>query len=359
MSVTADAPTFQALPASWYSDETQNREEVARIIRRGWHIAGLAAEVAEPGSFMTTEIGGVPIVVTRDRAGELHALINVCPHRGMVLASGSGSAKLLQCPNHAWVFTLGGELRSAPRSENEPAFCREKLHLRRAGLQTWGPFVLVNIDEHAAPPRAELDAMRRSVEQYGLDFDALVPYGEPTDWVVEANWKIVIENYLECYHCPLVHQDFSKVFDVTENRFPLEGDDLLLSAEIPVRDREQSVLDTTGAVGGSHFHLLFPTMTINIYPGAGALEATWYWPIDANRTGMRTVVTLPPDAPEGYGEQINDLAVQVGDEDNGLCESMHRGLASGMLERPTLLPGHEGLLVRFQSLVRDWLSSPA
>lgn len=351
-----------ALPAAWYSDTAQFELEQRQIFRRTWQIGVLATEVTEPGSFATTEVGGIPVVVTRDADGALHALLNVCPHRAMVLASGSGTAKLLQCPNHAWTFALDGAFRHAPRADREPAFCADGLNLRRAAAHEWGPFVLVNLDVEAAPPLRELAAMEESIAAAGLDFHELHQVGPLYDCDIKSNWKIVCENYLECYHCAVVHPDFSKVFDVSAERYALKPDGDLLSAQTPVKStnnvaRQQAVLNTSGTVQGSLWHLLFPAMTINIYPGEGALEATWYWPKDAHTTGQRSAIFLPRGVSEDYARQVTELSMQVGQEDNDLVEKMHRGMASGALERATLMIESEQLLGHFQARVRELIAA--
>jgi phenylpropionate dioxygenase-like ring-hydroxylating dioxygenase large terminal subunit len=360
-ATTIEPTTHEALPARWYADAEQAEREQHAIFRRTWQVGALAHELAEPGSYATADVGGVPVVLTRDLEGELHALVNVCPHRAMVLATGAGRAKLLQCPNHAWTFTLGGRFRHAPRADREPGFCSDGLDLRRAAVCEWGPLVLVNLDAGAAPPRRELDAMRASVAAEGLDLDAVVLTGPVVDWDIKANWKIVCENYLECYHCAVVHPDFSKVFDVSAERYALKPDGDLLSAATPVKatrkvDEQQAVLRTDGgAVAGSVWHLLFPATTINVYPGEGAFEVTWYWPLDAHTTRGRTAVFLAPGTSAGYAEQVTALSLQVGEEDNRVCEQMHRGMASGGIERATLMEVNEALLVAFQRRVRELL----
>jgi len=126
---------------------------------KAWQYAGPAELVAEPGTFLASEAGHIPVVVTRARDGELRALLNVCRHRGHVVASGCGSRATLQCPYHAWTYELDGSLRRAPRSEREPGFDTTGLSLVPLRLATWGPFVFVNPDRGAAPfePPGDLD----------------------------------------------------------------------------------------------------------------------------------------------------------------------------------------------------------
>ena len=124
-----------------------------------WQYAGPAELVADAGTFFASETGRVPVVVTRASDGELRALLNVCRHRGHLVASGCGSRATLQCPYHAWTYELDGSLRRAPRSEREPGFDTSGLSLLPLAIATWGPFVFVNPDRGATPfePPEDLD----------------------------------------------------------------------------------------------------------------------------------------------------------------------------------------------------------
>ena len=218
MAAPADART---LPFSWYTDESILRDERARVFARSWQYGGRAELVAVPGSFVTTDAGGVPIVVTRDRDGELRAFLNVCRHRGAVLTDGCGERATLQCHYHAWTYELDGTLRSAPRSDREPGFDNDELSLLPASVGTWGPFLFVNPDPGAEPLAdhlGELPAiLARELDVNAIEFHSRVEFG------ANANWKIVVENFLECYHCPTAHPGFSAEVDVHPDRYGLEA----------------------------------------------------------------------------------------------------------------------------------------
>src|SRR5438067_371637 len=139
------------LPYSWYSDPEILRREEERILRTAWQYAGHTGELPERGAFRATRAGRSPVVLTRTRDGELHAFLNVCRHRGYPLAEGSGKRETLQCPYHAWTYALDGSLRTAPRSEEEPAFPKDELGLCEVAVDTWGPFVFVNTSAEAEP----------------------------------------------------------------------------------------------------------------------------------------------------------------------------------------------------------------
>jgi phenylpropionate dioxygenase-like ring-hydroxylating dioxygenase large terminal subunit len=150
----------------------------------------------------------------------VRAFLNVCRHRGFPLAEGSGKRETLQCPYHAWTYGLDGSLRAAPRSDEEPHFPKDELGLCAVAVDTWGPFVFVNAQRDTEPLADALGSMPAQVAELGLDVDDLVFY---TRWEteVDANWKIVSENFLECYHCQVAHPQLAEMLDVSADAYAL------------------------------------------------------------------------------------------------------------------------------------------
>jgi choline monooxygenase len=182
----------ETLPWSWYTDPEVLRAEQEQIFRRTWQYAGHLGQLPEPGSRFAARAGDVPVLVVRDEGGEVRAFLNVCRHRGSVLVDEPGTSATIQCRYHAWTYGLDGSLRAAPRADE--GLDRGDLGLRPVRVETHGPLVFVNPDLDAPAfdrlPDLELDALR---------FHVRLPY------VLEANWKVALENYLECYHCPVAH----------------------------------------------------------------------------------------------------------------------------------------------------------
>src|SRR5918995_1690293 len=201
MATLADGRT---LPFDWYSDPAVLRLERERIFRRTWQYAGRADQVTEPGAFFTCDRGGVPIVVVRDKEETLRAFLNVCRHRGSLVCEGEGRRETLQCPYHAWTYSLDGRLRAAPRADREEGFDAEALGLRAAALATWGPFVFINLDADADPLAEALGRAPELLAEAGVDVAGL-RFHHRSESSAAANWKVVCENYLECYHCPTAH----------------------------------------------------------------------------------------------------------------------------------------------------------
>ena len=233
------------LPASWYSDPEVLRLEQERIFGRAWQYAGSLSQLAEPGSYFTCRAGATPVVVVRTRDGDLRGLVNVCRHRGHEVAEGCGRRETLQCPYHAWTYDLDGSLRAAPRSDREPGFDRADWSLRPVLVDTWGPLVFVNPDLGAAPLAETLGELPQEMADRGLDPAGLEYHGRSRDWVIEANWKLVVENFLECYHCPVAHKSFSKLIDVDPDSYRLTTGRWTSSQYGPVTERGERTSPTS------------------------------------------------------------------------------------------------------------------
>jgi len=204
----------QSLPWSWYSDPDVLRREQERIFRCAWQYVGHTGQVQNVGDRFAAWAGEVPVLVVRAEDG-VRAFLNVCRHRGSLIVDGEGSGKSLQCPYHAWTYDLDGTLRAAPRSDREPDFESEGLSLVKMRLEAWGPFLFVTADDEVPALADTLGPVTQLVPVDDLVFHSRDSY------VLAANWKIACENYLECYHCPVAHKDFSAAYDVDPDDYRL------------------------------------------------------------------------------------------------------------------------------------------
>ena len=211
------------------------------------------------------------MLVTRDTAGELRAFINVCRHRGAVLTEGCG-----EHARRSSATTTRGRTTSTARCGRRrapsasPSFDPADWSLLPASVGTWGPFLFVNPDPEAPPLDEHLgelpEILARDIDLDGLTFHSRV------DFSANANWKIVVENFLECYHCPTAHPSFSDEVDVHPDRYLLEAH--------PTFAAQFATAKRTGERG--QFHLLYPNTGINVFPGPANLSIG---PIAPNGTG--------------------------------------------------------------------------
>ena len=342
------------LPASWYTDRAIAELERERILSRSWQYAGPADLVAEPGSFLATRIAHAPVVLVRDEEGELRGFVNVCRHRAHLVASGNGKRKALQCPYHAWTYGLDGCLRSAPRSDREPAFDTSQFSLIPVKVERLGPMLFANLDTGAGPLTDVLGEVPARLAEGGVDLDQLV-LRRRSGWNTQANWKTGLENYLECYHCPVAHPGLSKVVDVSADAYRLEEHGMVASQYGNPRDPD-AFADTT--VTQAQYHLMFPATTLNVELGPMNLS------VDASLPGSDPGTSLGfADfyAPAEVGdEELGELmafADQVGKEDEALVEGVREGLESGLVPQGRLITSSEHQIAWFQRLVFEALSS--
>jgi choline monooxygenase len=346
----------RTLPYSWYSDPEILRREQERIFRPSWQYAGHLGELPEPGTFLATRAGQMPIVVTRARDGVLRAFLNVCRHRGFAVAEGSGRRETLQCPYHAWTYGLDGGLRAAPRSDEEPDFAEAELGLVPAAVGTWGPFLFVNALPEPEPLAHALGSLPAQVAELGLDVDALVFHSR---WQadLEANWKVSCENFLECYHCPVAHPGFSAVVDVSPESYALTTDGRLSTQRGEARASAGSTLVADGDLPRSQFHFLWPNLGINIFPGRPNLSIGPIVPLAPERTHRFLDYFFGADVDDAWISELLAFDDQVGREDRVLVEGAHRGITSGALEHGYLLGRSEQLIAHFQQLTAAALAA--
>jgi len=340
MSTAARVTT---IPWDWYVSPEILRREQELIFRSAWHYAGPLEWVAEPGRRFPCNAGTAPVVVVRGTDGELRAFLNVCRHRGSVIVKERGVAKTLQCPYHAWTYGLDGCLLSAPRAEREEDFDPDVLGLRSVLVDTWGPCVFVNVDLEAAPLAESLGPIPSLVDPGSLVFR------ERADLEVAANWKVAVENYLECYHCPVAHKAFSALVDVEPDSYRLEVIDDVLSQFGERRG------DGDGGAA-CQFHLVWPALKVIVYPGIQNLSLGPVWPVGPERSAGFLDYFFGPDVSAEDIREFVEFDDQVGREDRELVESVQRGLGSGLLDHGRLLLDSELLIGAFEARVASVLS---
>jgi choline monooxygenase len=335
----------ETLPARWYADADVFQAEKDRIFHRTWQYVGHTGQLAGVGDFFTTRLGDMPVVVVRD--GEaIRAFANVCRHRGSeVVLDCSGNRRTLQCHYHGWTYNLDGTLRSAPRENEQQSFSKATLSLAPFAVDTWGPLVFVNPSPAATPLSDVLGQLPSIFRHAGIDFSKLRMLRRDT-YDIAANWKIVVENFNECYHCPIAHPKFSEVIDTYGYRV----------------DTDHEYFSTYyGPLVGSPNHgvnyaTLWPNTLFSLYGSPPNLQALSIVPVDAGHTRQIVDYFFADDATEAQIRNDVEFSDLVTREDIVLCESVQRGLRSGAVEYGQLMLSREGGIQHFQKLVYRFLS---
>ncbi|MDQ2853211.1 MAG: aromatic ring-hydroxylating dioxygenase subunit alpha [Actinomycetota bacterium] len=213
----AGSSLISTLPGHTYVDPTYFAREQERIFEQLWCCAVSSADLPAPGSFRTVQIGRESILLTRNRTGQARAYFNICRHRGARLCvHESGQVqRAFQCPYHAWTYDLDGKLIAAPNLTKMPDIDRVDYGLRAIHVREWLGYVWVCLADQAPDFTASVqqEVVDRlgdleSIERYDIENLAL---GRRIVYDVRANWKLIIENFMECYHCATIHPELTEV----------------------------------------------------------------------------------------------------------------------------------------------------
>jgi Rieske 2Fe-2S family protein len=211
-------PSLMAtLPGRYYTDPDLFRTEQERVFERMWFCAVRCADLDGPGTFRTVQVGRESVLVIRSRTGALKAFLNVCRHRGAQLCTEEQGhvRRNLRCPYHAWTYDLDGALIAAPHLTRMPDVDRSAYGLLEVGLREWLGYAWVCLADE--PPSFEESVRAAAVERLG-DAAAIDHYGteglalgKRITYDVRANWKLIVENFMECYHCATIHPELTDV----------------------------------------------------------------------------------------------------------------------------------------------------
>jgi phenylpropionate dioxygenase-like ring-hydroxylating dioxygenase large terminal subunit len=186
------------IPIGAYNSRALYELEVEKLFRPGWLILGRGDQVAQPNSYLSIDLVGEPLLMTRDGAGELHVFSRLCPHRGMEVVAGCGQAKTLVCPYHSWSFDLAGPCKRAPLMDGSEIFDPIAYGLRKVRFEVWNGFVFVNLDGKASPLAPRIQPLTDMLAEYNLADMVTVHTSELGEW--DIDWKMMLENSVECYH---------------------------------------------------------------------------------------------------------------------------------------------------------------
>jgi Rieske 2Fe-2S family protein len=197
------------LPAEWYYDPAHYQRELEGFWYRGWIAVARQEELAGPGDWRVVAVASQKIILLRGENGELRAFHNTCRHRGSILCteqSGSFARRRIVCPYHSWTYDLAGRLVATPRRMETPDFNAGDFPLYAVAVASWGGFLFINLDRDAAP--LEVGDLDTQFKRYRL---SELRIGKRIVADVQANWKLLGENFSECFHCPPVHPELCRV----------------------------------------------------------------------------------------------------------------------------------------------------
>ncbi len=354
LDYNADLPLEQAhtISARWYTDPDLAELERRAVFGDSWQLVGRCETLTEPGSFLTADVAGEPILVLRDPAGQLRAFANVCRHRAaLLLTEPCGKVTKLRCRYHGWTYDLTGRLRGTPEFEGVQDFCRDDMGLPPLTVAAWGPFVWV----HAGQPAVPLEQFLAPLIQrnQGRDLAAL-HFVERRTYELACNWKVFVDNYLDGgYHVNSVHPGLAGILDYSQYRSEIFAEcSVQLSPIAPPKDETSAAVAVVRTGTEAQYWFFYPNLMINLYEGV--MDTNLVLPLGPDR--CRVIFdfwfadTATPEALSAIQQSIA-VAHQIQLEDVGICEDVQRGLHSRSFQAGRFSVRREGPGYHFQQLL--------
>ncbi len=321
-------------------------QEQEKIFSKHWILVGHQSELAEVGDYFVAEVASESLIIVRDKGGEVHGFYNVCRHRGTRLREDrNGHLSAIQCPYHAWTYGLDGRLLGAPHMDDVPGFDKADYSLHPVHLALWEGFIFVNLADARntstqrggyIPPEEWFAPLAGKFSHWNLPN---LRSAKRIDYEVRANWKLIFENYSECYHCPGVHPMLSRLspYDSAENDLcegPFlggfmritKGNSLTMSGTacaLPVGDFEAEDFHRI------FYYSIFPNMLLSLHPDYVMVHQLR--PQSPERTLILCDWLFHPEA-LGRGDFHPEDAIEFWDmtnkQDWHVCELSQQGISS-------------------------------
>jgi Rieske 2Fe-2S family protein len=377
--MTIQTPTWRARPTlsgAEYASEAVWAEERERIWFGGWIGIGREAEIAEPGDFIVRDLAGESIIVTRNRDGDIRGFYNVCAHRGTKLLDETGAgdcghvSKAFKCPYHAWAYDLDGRLVGTPNVDEDEGFERAAYPLHAIGAEAYAGFLFVNLAD-GLQRRPLLEQLREGTEsitnfeRYRMDE---LRVGRRIVYEVKANWKIVVENYNECLHCPTIHPElvqvvplyrFGEVWDEEtrdDGNWMIEGATSFTRTGTSTLPPFPDLLPDDYRMYYGTFQ--FPNVMLNLHPDAAMVY--YALPTGPAHTTVVSEYLFRPEtiaSPDFAPEPVVELWDLISKQDWEVCERAQTGVSSRAY-RSGVYPRKDRFLFDFNEHYRREMGRP-
>jgi glycine betaine catabolism A len=358
----------RTLPASFYTDPEYFRREIEAVHFDMWLAAGRTEQIRESGEFFVCEVGNASVVVLRDENGSVRAFHNTCRHRGTLLCAVE-HGKLpgrLQCPYHAWTYRLDGTLASAPHMDKVEGFRESDYSLAPVHSALWDGHIFINLSRNPIPFEEHLAGLQEKFRPWRMEELTLV---ERRVYNVAANWKLVIQNYSECLHCPIAHPQLQK------NSHYMSGDNApptptVLGGRMDLRDGV-ATLTMSGQTTRSclpnlsdddrrhvYYYCLLPNFLLNLHPDY--MLTFTLWPRAVDRTDVVCEWHFHPAeiANAGFDPKgAIEFWELTNRQDWALSERAQKGISSKGYE-PGPYSNREELLIALDRFILDRVSNP-
>lgn len=351
------------LPARFYTSPRLFERELDLFFRSNWVLAGRAEEIPRKGDFFLRDLAGDSIIVTRagEQDASVRAFYNVCRHRGTRLCTEAAGhfAGSIQCPYHSWTYDLSGQLIGAPHMDGTDGFDRAGIRLNTIAAEVWDGFIFVNLSEASDPLADYLGALPGKFAAWDM---GRLRRGARIVYDIAANWKLIIQNFNECLHCPNVHPALNRLshYMSGENeplrrtymggRMDLRPGIVTMSMDGSCpRDLLSGLSDDQKR--GVYYYAIFPNLFLSLHPDYVMVHRTE--PLAANRTRLTCEFLFAPEELAKPGFDIADVIEfwdMTNKQDWHVCELSQQGISSRGYQ-PGPYSNREDLLYAFDQFI--------
>jgi Rieske 2Fe-2S family protein len=267
-------PGTKTLPQRYFVSSEIFAEESQKIFATNWVLVGHQSQLAKPGDYFLADVAGESFIIAKDQRSTIRAFYNVCRHRGARLCEEqNGHAAAIQCAYHAWTYALDGRLIGAPHMDETPRFNKAEYPLKPARLGLWEGFIFLNLTDASASLEKWIEPLGGKFSPWNL---ATLRSAKRIEYDVQANWKLIFQNYSECYHCLGVHPELSKIspYDSAENDLtegPFLGGFMRIASDKSLTKSGNACALPVGNFGDQDFRFvfyysIFPNMLLSLHP---------------------------------------------------------------------------------------------
>lgn len=355
--VDDDITRASTLPSEFYTSRDFFELSKEKIFARAWHLAGSLEDVKTPGqTFPFSLLPGCldePLLLTRDNDDQLHCISNVCTHRGNLVCERGGIEKNLRCRYHGRRFELDGKFIAMPEFEGVKDFPSEKDNLASLPFETWGGFVFTSLFPAFTFKEAFGEMMQRvsflNPENYVFSSH------HSKDYLVNANWALYCENYLEGFHIPFVHASLNQVLDYGSYAYELYP---YSNLQIGYARAGEEVFSIPGSSPdhqkriAAYYYWMFPNLMFNFYPWG--LSVNIVKPIAVNQTKISFLTYISNQ--EKFERGVAGMMDRVEREDEAIVENVQRGMRSRLYKNGRYSPTKEKGTHHFHRLIANFMN---
>ncbi|KAG6038968.1 hypothetical protein E4U41_003423 [Claviceps citrina] len=345
-----DNAPIRALPSSWYTSQELYELERRAIFSKKWLLTTHKARLLHPGDWLRYDVAGYQFIITRDRQENINAFHNVCRHRAFsIVTKEAGNNSVLACKYHGWSYGLNGKLAKAPGYQDMEDFDKTKnglfplhVHIDKNG------FIWVNMDANEKPEIAWEDEFSGADEQPRFQNYNFDDYQFDHTWELEGDydWKILGDNFNECYHCKTTHPDIPKIADLNSYYVETKGGHI---QHFGNPKPEQIARGLSVAIT-----FFFPNASMNVSPHFFFIQR--FVPLGPGKAIMKYEVYRNKNSTDEDFKFIDDIYKRIMSEDKALCANVQKNINTGVFMNGEMHPKMEKGPVYFQKLVRDALN---